>query len=165
METCPPAHAVAVVVSGLSLEGIVAADLDGTSDPFCLFLSNPPAMLGSQTPSTTIKYDCATQRHADGAAMARSLSIAAVADVAAHGRRTSSTHVPPAWADSEVPVLRPLVRSVAELERITLLLAIFDHDAASSDDELGAVRVPLGIHAAAAAGHVTATAPIRTTSR
>ena len=86
---------------------------------------------------------------------ARSLSIAAVADVAAHGRRTSSTHVPPAWADSEVPVLRPLVRSVAELERITLLLAIFDHDAASSDDELGAVRVPLGFYAAAAAGHFT----------
>ena len=155
VETCPPAHAVAVVVSGLSLDGIIAADLDGTSDPFCLFLSNPPAMLGSQTPSTTIKYDCATQRHADGAAMARSLSIAAVADVAAHGRRTSSTHVPPAWADSEVPVLRPLVRSVAELERITLLLAIFDHDAASSDDELGAVRVPLGFYAAAAAGLFT----------
>ena len=50
---------------------------------------------------------------------------------------------------------RPLVRTVAELERITLLLAIFDHDAASSDDELGAVRVPLGFYAAAAAGHVT----------
>ena len=68
---------------------------------------------------------------------------------AAISLRTSSTHVPPAWADSEVPVLRPLVRSVAELERITLLLAIFDHDAASSDDELGAIAVHLRKLAAA----------------
>lgn len=49
----------------------------------------------------------------------------------------------PKWDDSEVPELRPLVASVAELAKVTLIVALFDKDTMSKNDALGVVRIPL----------------------
>ena len=61
---CPPSAALVVRVSGLRLSNIIAGDVDGSSDAYCLFLTNPPNLFGPKTtPSTTIK--CGPPRRAD----------------------------------------------------------------------------------------------------
>eukprot|EP00753_Platysulcus_tardus_P021908 PLAT9164.1.p1 GENE.PLAT9164.1~~PLAT9164.1.p1 ORF type:complete len:1966 (-),score=1089.21 PLAT9164.1:159-5909(-) len=56
---------------------------------------------------------------------------------------TVSKSVSPAWKEGDIPPLRFRVSSVEQLAQVTLLVAIFDHDTASSDDLMGVIRIDL----------------------
>ena len=84
---CPPSAALVVRVSGLRLSNIIAGDVDGSSDAYCLFLTNPPNLFGPKTtPSTTIK--CGRRR----------------ADRPAHIRPTPDPHLTPRATPPQVPL-------------------------------------------------------------
>ena len=54
--TSSDGHGYRLHLRRLQLNNILAADLSGTSDPYCLFYTNPPGLLDGGVPRTPVKY-------------------------------------------------------------------------------------------------------------
>lgn len=133
-----PACAASVRVRGLRLSGIIPADINGRSDPYLQFFTNPPSLLGGAIPTSTVKKSVvatgtlATGEYSSALRLGLRAKVSAADDVDGIS-----------WDDAEVPLLQ-LACPVDQLANVTLILAVFDWDRASRDDSLGAVCVSLG---------------------
>jgi len=143
-----------VRLSSCLLDGILAADYDGTSDPYLAFFTNPPGLIVGGTPISAIKKALAKKPsdEGEGRAPKRRGSITRYSAAVGAAVRHSVVGSDSATAQTqtvrlnaaELPLLRLLVRTLAELEKVTLIVAVYDHDHISSDDYLGACAIPLG---------------------
>jgi len=137
-----------VRLQNLIIDGALAADIDGSSDPYLMFFTNPPGLLMGGTPISAVKKALATsqpgknnRRRSTVAAFTASLAAElGKAAKAGEGAQTQAVRMHAA----DLPLLRVLVSSPAELARVTMIVAVYDHDDLSSDDYLGAFSFPLG---------------------
>ena len=137
--------------------------MGGGSDPYCIFFTNPGQLLGkdSHAPITTVKKafrqkvpsssSTSDRQHVLRTAdsmVGEELSAPAAASAAAAGSASAAdvelSGLPTCWADAEVPQLRPHLSNGEQLESVTLLIAVVDHDNISADDILGVAQVGAG---------------------
>jgi hypothetical protein len=99
------------------LDQVVVNGVSNTDRVYLVFQTNPSGLLGEKPPKT------ATTPSSKSASVPHRLCAS--------------------WSDSEIPLLRPLVNDASALERVTLIIAVYDADVLTRDDLLGVVRVPL----------------------
>ena len=153
-------------LSDVTVQGLIDADVQGGSDPYMIFFTNPPEILGphSQAPISKIKKAVSTTKPEPSDHRRKSVGAAAIGDTIAAVNSAISTSISSVsdgitslmdkdfaavkkamtteWMDREMPLLRPMVDS-SSLANVTLIIAIMDHDIVSKDDPLGYVLVPL----------------------
>jgi len=142
----------------ISISDVVDGDVTGGSDPYIMFLTNPPEVLSAhhRAPISKVKTihrgmsktmltvsSTVTGAHVTGAGSSSTVSESDKKG----GRKMSGADKKGAddwttFSHKELPLLRPLVES-SELSQVTLLLAILDHDLIGKDDLLGVIRIPL----------------------
>ncbi len=112
-----------VTLEGLRAEGLQASDVNGKSDPYITFFSNPHGLL----------------YHPD---MKKNKS-AAIGELKT---AVISANLNPEWSESDIPMLRPMVSSQRELDCCSLIMLLRDKDMFTGDDILGTViiRFPAG---------------------
>ncbi len=122
-----------VRLSAVSVSNLRDSDLQGGSDPYLLFFSNPCGLVTEKgcTPASVTKRAAAQKKGSQAV-----LPPAEAAD----GPVLERTE----WTEREVPLLRPIVKDI-DLLNVTLVVAIYDEDfGPDPDDLLGVVRIPLG---------------------
>jgi hypothetical protein len=156
-----------VRVTSLTISELISADITGGSDPYLIFFTNPPDLLGpvkeapisaikkagrrSATPSqarllrsntTPLEQDAS----APPAVEAAEVELEPAASTPTRGSRLTLSSRPftgpTKWDDRDLPLLRP--RCLAEqLANVSLIIAVVDHDDLSADDYLGVFTMPL----------------------
>ncbi|KAA0163962.1 hypothetical protein FNF27_07855 [Cafeteria roenbergensis] len=108
-------HRFVLRFTNLRGSDLIPKDWGDTSDPYIRFYSDPAGLVAP--------------RRADG-------------------RRPRSTHVAktlhPAWPDAEVPDLVLTARTLSDVAKSHLFLAVVDDDAMDEDDPMGQAVLPLG---------------------
>lgn len=122
----------------LHLTRILAADLGGTSDPYCLFFTSPPGLLEG-VPRTPVKYYVPGVASNGAAGSTWGERLRKNTGVGARAAKPMAVQ----WEEKDLPLLKLRVRSAADLERVALIVAVFDKDRGSQDDALGTVTLPL----------------------
>ena len=135
-----------IKITNLTLRDIVASDFTGTSDPFCMFFTQPEGLIRAlRTPRTPVKWRVrpGEKSGAVGEAsisrqLTKQLSRMASSPQFADKRKAQAQ-----WRDAELPTLQ-LTCPVDELENACLIVAVFDFDRFSANDPMGTVVIPLG---------------------
>jgi hypothetical protein len=144
-----------IKVSNLSVRDILVSDFIGTSDPFCVFFTHPEGLITTEgRRRTTIKPRVragATSGATGDAVFARGLTKQ-LSRMASSPRLGATRDMAVArWKDAEVPVLK-VNCSMDELDKVCLLVAVFDYDRWKKNDPLGVVTIPLARPASLTSG-------------
>ena len=120
-------HCPVVSITELRAQGLFNADGAGDlSDPYVIFYTDPAGILNP--PGTAAK---------DGTKAG-----------AKYPPRTAvkMDDLNPRWENSEIPTLRPRVKSAVELGSISLIMAVYDRDRTNADDLLGIAMIRFPSH-------------------
>ena len=149
--TRTPAPQATIRISGLCLCDILAADMTGTSDPFCVFYTHPQGLLRKSGLKTTVKWGVQPGDEAGRTGEAAAFQAAHLGGVTSclHGctsafdwLRGAASGPVAIWKDSHIPELSLHV-PIDQLQDVCLLIAIFDYNTWKRNDALGVVTIPL----------------------
>ena len=127
---CPPRPAVAydpcrspeIWITNLRGERLVPMDFNGKSDPYVRFYSHPPDMLRVRSRHGHIKRGHKKK-------------------VCPQTFRKNAT-LTPRWDDAEVPAMLVAQTNRDDVNRLSIILALFDWDLTSQDDLMGQICIP-----------------------
>ena len=134
-------------ITNLRVCDILAADIDGTSDPFCRFYTHPEGLLkGARAPETSVKWfvQAGEQAGHTGTACCAGLHphISRVRNTVGEAISLSSTSTQCDWKDSQTPTLYAHA-PIEALRNAVLIIAVFDYNNFRRNEPLGVVSVPL----------------------
>ena len=130
---------VRIDISSLELTDIMAADINGTSDPFCRFYTHPPALLKehNRAAKTPVIFYVGGKKVDPITACFIGASTADDASSRVNGANNVCK-----WRDRHTPELH-LHTKIEELESACLLIAVFDYNRLRANEPIGLATIPL----------------------